>query len=69
MLVSVKASGNSTLYRLLAGQKPSVRSYLLDILDIDMMVDPGLMQLSPERKALIMEQVLIGLYEPEGNKV
>lgn len=33
-----------------------------------MMVDPGPMQLDPARKALIMEQVLIGLFEPEGNR-
>lgn len=64
-----KASGNSDLHKLLAKQKGDVRSYCLDLDDVDMMVDPGPMRLERERKALIMEQVLIGIYRPEGNKV
>jgi hypothetical protein len=32
------------------------------------MVDQGPMKLKPEGKALIMEQVLIGIYEPKGNR-
>jgi hypothetical protein len=32
------------------------------------MGDQGPMTLPAERKALIMEQVLIGIYEPEGNR-
>ena len=63
------ASSNSALYRLLSEQKHPIKVFLLDLEDIDMMVNPGPMQLSPVRKALIMEQTLIGLYEPEGNKV
>jgi len=65
----VKASGNSDLHQLLAAQKPPVRTYCLDLQDLDMMVDQGAMSLSPERKALIMEQVLIGIYQPRGNRV
>ena len=61
------ASSNSSLHKLLK-QHYEVRTYLLDLNDIDMMVNPGPMALTPERKALIMEQVLIGLYEPIGNK-
>ena len=61
------ASSNSPLHKLLK-QHYEVRTYLLDLNDIDMMVNPGPMALTPERKALIMEQVLIGLYEPIGNK-
>jgi len=61
------ASSNSSLHQLLK-QHRDVKTYLLDLNDIDMMVNPGPMVLSPERKALIMEQVLIGLYEPVGNK-
>ena len=61
------SSSGSKLYQLLEKQRPPIRTYCLDLEDIDMMVDAGSMNLSPERKALIMEQVLIGLYEPEGN--
>ena len=32
-----------------------------------MMIDASSMSLSPERKALVMEQVLIGIYQPRGN--
>ena len=47
-----------------------VKKYLIkNFTDIDMMVNPGSMQLSTERKALIMEQTLIGLYQPESNKI
>lgn len=63
------SSSNSQLYQLLYSQKNPIKAFLLDLDDIDMMVNPGPMQLSPSRKALIMEQTLIGLYEPEGNKV
>ena len=63
------SSQNSSLFQLLAAQSTPIRAYLLDLDDIDMMVNPGPMQLSKERKALIMEQTLIGLYEPEGNKI
>jgi hypothetical protein len=40
---------------------------LLDFDDIDMMDNPDPMQLTMERKDLIIEQTLIGLYEPESN--
>ncbi len=63
------SSQNSPLYQLLASQMHLIKTYLLDLEDIDMMVNPGPMQLSQVRKALIMEQTLIGLYEPEGNRV
>jgi hypothetical protein len=63
------ASGKSALHQLLCGQTGEVRTYCLDLQDLDMMVDQGPMTLSQERKALIMEQVLIGIYEPPGNKV
>jgi len=63
------SSSKSSLYQLLASQQQSIKTFLLDLEDIDMMVNPGPMQLSQIRKALIMEQTLIGLYEPEGNSV
>jgi hypothetical protein len=63
------ASANSTLHKLLCSQAADIRSYCLDFDDLDMMVDQGPMTLEPKRKALIMEQVLIGIYEPPGNQV
>jgi hypothetical protein len=64
-----KASSNSALYNLLLAEQTPVHAYLLDLQDIDMMIDQGPMTLPPTRKALIMEQVLIGIYEPPGNRV
>ncbi len=61
------ASSNSALHKLLVNQTFPVRSFLLDLEELDMIVDAGPMELSPKRKALIMEQVLIGIYQPEGN--
>ena len=63
-----KASSNSSLYQLLVRQK-TIKTFMLDLGDIDMMVDSGSIQLTKERKALIMEQILIGVFSPEGNKV
>lgn len=64
-----KASSNSSLYQLLLSQAKPVKTFMLDLDDIDMMVDSGSVQLSKERKALIMEQILIGMFEPLGNKI
>lgn len=63
-----KASANSPLFRCLLSQATPIRAYLLDLSDLDMMIDQGPMTLSPVRKALIMEQALIGIYEPSENK-
>ena len=63
------SSSNSNLHQLLCSQVGEIRAYCLDLQDLDMMVDQGPMSLSKERKALIMEQVLIGIYEPPGNRV
>jgi len=62
------SSGNSPLHQLLAAQAEPVHTYMLDLQDVDMMVAPGPITLLPKRKALIMEQALIGIYEPEGNR-
>jgi excinuclease UvrABC nuclease subunit len=62
-----KASSNSALYKLLLSQKSSIKTYMLDLGDIDMMVNSGAIQLSKERKALILEQILIGVFQPKGN--
>jgi hypothetical protein len=64
-----KASSNSSLYQLLHTQIKSIKTFMLDLDDIDMMVDSGPIQLTKERKALIMEQILIGVFLPEGNKI
>jgi len=61
------ASQNSQTHQLLASQAGEIRAYLLDLEDISMMIDAASMSLSPERKALVMEQVLIGIYQPRGN--
>lgn len=63
-----KASGNSPLHQCLREQVTPVRAYLLDLQDIDMMIDQGPMSLTPVRKALIMEQALIGIFEPPENR-
>lgn len=63
-----KASGNSRLFQSLCSETQPVRAYLLDLTDIDMMIDQGSLTLSQQRKALIMEQVLIGVYEPPENR-
>jgi hypothetical protein len=64
-----KASGLSSLYQLLTTQTKNIKTFMLDLEDIDMMVDSGSIQLTKERKALIMEQILIGVFEPPGNKI
>jgi excinuclease UvrABC nuclease subunit len=64
-----KASSNSSLYQLLSKQIKQIKTMLFDLDDLDMMVDSGSIQISKERKALIMEQILIGVFEPEGNKL
>jgi hypothetical protein len=61
------SSSASALHQLLKTQTHAIRTYCLDLDDLDMMVDPGPMPLDRERKALIMEQVLIGIFKPEGN--
>ena len=63
-----KASSNSSLYKALCTEDKPVRAYLLDLQDLDMMIDQGPMTLSQTRKALIMEQALIGIYEPPVNR-
>jgi hypothetical protein len=63
-----KASGNSPLFQHLSTLNFPVRAFLLDFDDADMMVDVGPMKLSPARKSLIMEQLLIGIYLPAHNR-
>ena len=64
-----KASGNSSIYQALLAETSPVKAYLLDLMDLNMMIDQGPIPLKDDRKALIMEQVLIGIYEPSENKI
>jgi len=61
------SSSKSDLYQLLLENQSKVRTVFFDLEDIDIMIQ-GL-PLTKERKALILEQVLIGTWEPKGNKV
>lgn len=62
-----KASGNSGLYKLFFIQTDVIKTVMFDFDDIDMMFDNGSVKLSKETKALILEQVLIGVFQPPGN--
>jgi hypothetical protein len=64
-----KASQNSPLYNLLLSQKKPIRTIFLVLDEIDKLVNCDSNELQPFRKALILEQVLIGMYSPEGNKI
>ncbi|RNI26913.1 hypothetical protein [Rufibacter latericius] len=61
------SSSNSNLYRLLASQLQPIKTVMFDLFDLDMMVGSDSIHLSQERKALMMEQILIGVFEPKGN--
>ncbi len=63
-----KASKNLDLYQLLARQTNEIRTYFLEIEEIDKLVSAEQTQVPVVRKALIMEQALIGVYDPVGNK-
>ena len=56
------------LQSLLASQKHPIHSYLLDYQDLDVLVDSGPISIKPEAKAMIMEQILIAVYNPPGNR-
>lgn len=62
-----KAAQNSRVHKLLVKQTKPIRAYLLDLEDLDLMIDHASASLTKERKALVMEQLLIGLYDPKGN--
>lgn len=64
-----KASQNSRVHQLLVKQTNEIRAFLLDLEDLDLMIDHASATLTRERKALVMEQMLIGLYNPLGNAI
>jgi hypothetical protein len=63
------ASQTSKVHQLLIQQTGEIRAYLLDLEDLDLMIDHASASLTRERKALVMEQLLIGLYDLPGNSV
>jgi hypothetical protein len=65
--LSESASVNSRVHKLLRTQTAPIKVYLLDLRDIDMMINPGAIKLDDISKALIMEQILIGVLRPIGN--
>jgi excinuclease UvrABC nuclease subunit len=62
------ASQKSSLHQLLCRQSAVIKTVMFDLDDLDMMVDSGPIRLEKVTKALIMEQILIGIFQPEGNK-
>jgi hypothetical protein len=65
--LSESASNGSRIHKLLAKQNKGIKAYLLDLDDISMMIDSGSIDLEDVSKALIMEQILIGVFHPVGN--
>ncbi len=65
--LSETASVNSRVHQLLRAQTKQIKVYLLDLKDLDMMINPGSITLDDVSKALIMEQILIGVFRPAGN--
>jgi hypothetical protein len=63
------ASQKSKVHQLLVQQTGEIGAYLLDLEDLDLMIDHASATLTKERKALVMEQLLIGLYDSPGNSV
>ncbi|GAB2584916.1 hypothetical protein [Spirosoma areae] len=62
---SSQASG---LYRMLEEQTHQIRTVCFDLDEIDQLISFSTNDLSKENKALIFEQLLIGIFQPQGNK-
>lgn len=63
------SSQSSQLHHLLVSQPEPIFCHFFDLDDIDCMVETSSTRLDKNRKALILEQVLIGIFNPEGNRV
>ncbi len=61
------SSGNSRLHQLLFSQTSPIKSVFYDFEKVDKLIQSETEKLSIERKTLILEQVLIGIYNPVGN--
>lgn len=64
------SSQNSRLYQFLSkkGQANAVKTVCFSLNDIDGLVSGAPSDLSNQNKALIFEQLLIGIFQPEGNR-
>ena len=63
------SASNDYLHKFIKEHELCVRTRFLDLEEVDSIVNGEEVNLSRERKALILEQVLIGQYEPKGNRV
>jgi len=63
-----KASSNSEVYKLLLSQTKRVHAFFVSRSSLPERIRQQGVQLSMERMALLMEQALIGAYEPPGNR-
>jgi hypothetical protein len=63
------SASNDYLHRFIKEYVDCVKTRFLDLDEIDKMIDSGEIELTPQRKALILEQILIGQYRPKGNRM
>jgi excinuclease UvrABC nuclease subunit len=63
------SASNDYLHRFIKEHVDCVRTRFLDLEEVDKIVDGDGIELTPQRKALILEQILIGQYEPRGNRM
>ena len=61
------SSAESATHRLLVQSGP-IRAHLIDLETVDALVSSDGETLTKARKALVLEQVLIGLFAPPGNR-
>ena len=63
------SASNDYLHRFIKEHVDCVKTRFLDLDEIDKIVITDTITLTPQRKALILEQILIGQYEPRGNRM
>ena len=63
------SASNDYLHRFIKVHQDCVRTRFIDLDEVDKIVDGEGIELTPQRKALILEQILIGQYGPKGNRV
>jgi len=63
------SASNDYLHRFIKEHVDCVKTRFLDLEEIDKIVDSGEIELTPQRKALILEQILIGQHRPKGNRM
>ena len=63
------SASNDYLHRFIKEHLECVKTRFLDLDEIDKIVITETIELTPQRKALILEQILIGQYEPKGNRM